>query len=91
MNLIEFLESEGYTEIREIEGRGLCGLKHFMFTTGLVYGMTKIEYEGRYCFERFSDAKEALNNWDGKGDPTGPWIKHKGSVEYSNPNLNEVE
>jgi len=64
--MIEYLKSEGYRELREIEGKGICGLMKFVFTTGLVIGM---------------------NSWDGKGDPSGNWIKYKGTGgERENPN-----
>jgi hypothetical protein len=84
------LAEQGYFNFKEIEGRGLCGLMKFVFTTGLVYGMDEFSYKGRYCFENTADAKEALYNWDGIGDPSGDWIKHKGSTEYSNPKSKQL-
>jgi hypothetical protein len=27
--------------------------------------------------------------WDGVDDPRGPWVKHKGHEEYTNPELKE--
>lgn len=84
--LNNILQKEGYTHLKFIEGKGVCGLMRFMFTVGLVYGLTAHLYEGRYCYESFLDAKEALDNWDGVGDPQDTeWIKHKGHREYSNP------
>lgn len=86
MDLVEYLKSEGYYEIREVPGRGICGLRKFIFTTGLVVGMTKDLYYGRYCYSNESDASKALNEWNGEGDPDGPWIKYKGMPEErSNP------
>lgn len=86
-NLRYFLESEGYTNLRQIEGRGWCGLRQFLFTSGLCYGLDTKGYKGRYCFAKPSEAFKSLASWDGKGDPEGDWIKHKGiSGEYSNPN-----
>jgi hypothetical protein len=90
MNIIEYLKSEGYYEIREIPGIGVCGLRKFIFTTGLVIGMDENLYYGRYCYAKESDASKALKEWDGKGDPSGPWIKYKGSPEErSNPLMEE--
>lgn len=85
-NLRTILESNGYFNLKEIEGRGVCGLLRFMFTVGLCYGLSENEYNGRYCYSNLSDAKEALDNWDGVGDPKDVlWIKHKGIAgEYSN-------
>lgn len=78
---IEFYGSIGYNCLRYIEGKGLCGLSNFMFTIGLVYGIDKVGYVGRYCYphEFLKEALVALADWDGNEDPTGPWIKHKGN------------
>lgn len=80
------LEQEGYTQICEKEGRGICGIYRFVFTTGLVYGMDETGYAGRWCFETMCEATSELEKWNGIGDPGGEWIKHKGkSGEYRNP------
>jgi hypothetical protein len=77
-----------YDHTREISGRGWCGLSRQIFTVGIVYGIDSSGYVGRYCFPSYADAKEALENWDGAGDPSGNWIKHKGGTgEYRNPTL----
>lgn len=86
-DLIKLLEIEGFTHIRVIDGK-ICGIKRFIFTTGLVVGLNKISYDGRFCYEHHSDAVAALNEWDGNGDPSGDWIKYKGiGGERSNNNL----
>ena len=88
--LIQKLESDGYKEIREIPGRGLCGLRQFMFTVGLCYGLQEYSFEGRWCYphEYALEALVALKVWDGKEDPAGNWVKYKGlDAEYSNPKL----
>ncbi len=87
--LEQYLTRQGYFDFREIPGRGICGLSHFAFTVGLVYGLHASGYEGRYCYPRMKDALDAYHSWNGEHDPSGPWIKHKGSIEYSNPNLDE--
>ena len=91
IELIKFLEDMNcYEFLQEIPGRGICGLQRFIYTVGLVYGLDKIGYEGRYCFplEKAQQAVIALQLWDGKNDPPFGWIKHKGRVgEYGNPNI----
>lgn len=87
--LYKFLTEQGYTNLVEIEGRGICGLFRFIYTTGLVYGLTEDDYVGRYCFHSNSDAVKSLISWNGIGDPSGPWMKHKGEVEYRNLKLIE--
>lgn len=89
--LKELLSREGYFALKEVPNRGIVGLCHFAFTTGLVYGITASVYEGRYCYPRAKDALEAFDTWDGVGDPPGPWVKHKGHIEYRNPNLDEED
>ena len=87
--LIQRLESEGYYNIRYVQGKGLCGLREFLFTIGLCYGLEENSYAGRYCYPKHSatDSHIALTTWNGKGDPIGNWIKHKGfGGEYTNAN-----
>ena len=84
-------EEEGYKKVRFIPNRGLCGLKRFAFTTGLVIGLDEIGYEGRYCFANNSDAEKSFAEWNGEGDPSGDWIKYKGQGgERSNPKLLKI-
>lgn len=76
--------------MREVEGRGLCGVQRFIFTAGLLTqlrfnGLT-YDYAARYCYPSAREAAEALLAWDGNGDPPGPWIKEKVS-ERANPAL----
>jgi len=89
--LIELLEKEGYQQIREIPGRGLCGIREFIFTIGICEGLTEHSYEGRWCYpkEIILEAAIAYGTWDGTSDPAGDWIKYKGKTEYSNPKLNK--
>jgi len=78
-----------YTGFRRINGV-LCALNRFNFTTGLVVGLHSDHYERRYCYEHLHDAHEALQTWDGRGHPGGPWIKCKGaSIDMLNPTLIE--
>lgn len=81
-----FLQSQGYYNVVEVEGRGICATQKFMFTTGLVYGLNQYSYKGRYCYETKQEAETALKHWDGENHPLGMWIKHKGyGIEESNP------
>lgn len=80
----------GYFDLKEIEDRGICGLLRMAFTIGLFYSIDEVGYVGRYCYPNLREAKDAINEWDGKKDPPGPWIKHKGSIEYRNPKRKEI-
>lgn len=84
--LMEELMQNGYSIIMRVPGRGVCAVIRMVYTVGLCYGLDKTGYRGRYCYETLQEAISALALWDGTGDPPGDWIKHKGRVEYSNPN-----
>jgi len=86
--LKSFLEKEGYTNLKEMNGK-VYGLERMIFTTGLFKGLTKHFREGRWCYHTYREAKLALEEWDGKGDPPGNWIKYKGRTEYRNPNYKD--
>ena len=77
--LIKSLEEQGYFAIKELPDGTLCGLCRFAFTIGLMIGLDETGYYGRYCYSNLSDAREALISYLGEGDPTGPWIKYKGT------------
>jgi hypothetical protein len=66
---------------REVPGRGLCGVQRFIFTCGLLTGLTfdgyTYNYTARYCYESTAEALVALMTWNGQGDPGGEWIKEK--------------
>ncbi len=85
-DLITELTKNNYMFLKYVPGRGICGLARMYFTTGLFYGLEWDTYQGRYCYESKLEALQDLFAWDGAGDPPGDWIKHKGHVEYSNPN-----
>ena len=78
--------AEGLSHFKNVHTRGLCGIRRFVFTTGLIIGIDYWGYYGRYCFNSHAEAVSALEKWDGQGDPEGDWIKYKGeSGERSNP------
>lgn len=84
-SLVAQLASHRYTNITKKAG-AVCAIAPFLYTTGLVVGLNKLEYERRYCYEHETDARQALAAWDGIGHPGGPWIKCKGTgVDLINP------
>ena len=81
------LTRDGYSNLRVIDGK-VCGLHVYLMTVGLVVGLNENGYERRYCYEHAQDACRALLSWDGRGHPSGPWIKCKGSCgDLLNPAL----
>jgi hypothetical protein len=63
-----FVAEMGYTNLRWINGQ-LCGLYRFLYTIGVVYGISENFYDGRFCFDNRLDAELFLKEWDGKKLP----------------------
>ncbi|VTU46213.1 hypothetical protein SRS16P2_00548 (plasmid) [Variovorax sp. SRS16] len=81
------LIASGYADVRAI-GDQVCAVKRFNFTTAVVVGLDDVGYQRRYCYEHQADARAALLAWDGRGHPSGPWIKCKGAgIDLLNPAL----
>jgi hypothetical protein len=72
-------EGHGYKNLTEKPNLGICGIREFMFTSGLCVGLTDDGPGRRYCYDHYPDALAALKEWDGTGHPGGPWIKCKGT------------
>lgn len=66
-----------FEAVRRLPTGELAGCRPQLFTTSLCVGVDDEAYRTRYCYERAEDAKAALTQWDGAGDPPGPWIKQK--------------
>jgi hypothetical protein len=75
----ESLNALGYQHVRAVPNQDTCGLMRMLYTTALVVGLDNTGYSRRYCYESYDDACYALSQWDGSGDPPGPWIKEKPS------------
>ena len=89
MNEKDFIEL-GYAFPRLLKSGEWAAVYPFLFTTGLVVGLNESGYRTRYCYKSPLEAAVALTNWDGLGDPPGPWIKQKGGVERTNPNFQNI-
>jgi hypothetical protein len=76
---IEFLNENGYTNIKAMQDGTCCAIQRQLYTAAIVVGLDRGGYKRRYCYERECDAREALMQWAGAGDPPGPWIKEKPS------------
>ena len=86
MDIKKHLEDMGYTDLKESEDGSYAGLMNFIFTTGLMVGMTQHSYKVRYCYEHRADALEALKTYTDGSVPEGPWIKAKGEgIDALNP------
>lgn len=91
-DFVKFLEEEGYKHVTYIPNKGYCGLYGFIFTVGLVTGLTRHDYRERFCYPHKDSihAILALTKW-GLNSPEKDdvpddeyWIKSKGTVEIYN-------
>lgn len=68
----------GYRAVRQLPDGRWIGVTAFIYTAGLVVGLTASSYDYRYCYATLAAALRDAEQWDGTGDPPGPWIKLKG-------------
>ena len=78
----------GYDPIKRLDTGEFAGIYDYMFTAGIVVGIDATGWRTRYCYESREQAEAALEQWDGRGDPPGPWIKQKPEDRYG-PGLAE--
>lgn len=81
------LVEDGYELATELPNGDVLVAKEMMFTTGLHVVKANYAHETRargdsgvrtrFCYEHREDAIDALTQWDGQGDPPGPWVKQK--------------
>jgi hypothetical protein len=71
-------EQGQFIAVRKREDGIWMGVSRFLFTWGLSYGLDETGRQGRYCYHSIADAIFACLQWDGRGDPPGPWIVEKG-------------
>lgn len=82
VSLEELFELHGYTRVKRLVTGDYAGVMKMMFTAGLFVGLDSTGYKTRFCYEHVRDAERALDEWDGTGDPPGPWIKQKPEDRY---------
>lgn len=73
----EAAEAVGYAACRVLPSGETAGLRQMITTVGLIVGIGPDEYRTRFCYPDAASALDAIQSWDGQGDPPGPWIKEK--------------
>lgn len=71
---------DGYWDARVVNGV-VIAYTPMAYTFGLFVGVEEHGYSHRYCYQHLTEVLDALEQWDGQGDPPGPWIKVKGLRE----------
>jgi hypothetical protein len=90
MKFDDFLEEEGYIGPRQLPTGDWLAVRPMVATVGLfvIENGDDIGYRYRYCYPNLVSAVIDLHLWNGQGDPTGPWVKQKGSgYDRLNPAL----
>lgn len=64
-----------YVAMRQLPDGRWLGVHRLMFHWTLHVDVSEMGYEDRYCYDHLLVAIEAMNAWDGTGDPIG-WKKH---------------
>lgn len=68
--LVLNLVRDGYSDLKLVGDRGVCGIIRFMYTVGVCYGMDATGREGRFCFDTMQNAQLFLKDWNGITEPT---------------------
>jgi hypothetical protein len=94
---VEFLHellaaNGGYSDARPIGGGRYACIVRFMYTVGIITGKIgdKTGFEGRWCYHNHRSAKQALDAWDGQGEPTG-WHRQPGTGRRVSTSADEVD
>lgn len=55
---------------------GECAwIARMVYTCAILYGFEELGHRDRWCYETAADARRALEEWDGQGEPEG-WHRH---------------
>jgi hypothetical protein len=68
----------GYSFVRQMKNGEWIGILQQIYTYRLCVGLDQFGYKRGYCYEKLIDAVVAVADYEGEGDPSGPWIKMKG-------------
>lgn len=76
---------------RKLDDGNVILVYRMFFNDRMTWGHQDDEgYERAFCFQQDGSAIIAALEWDGTGDPPGPWIKEVGTERYG-PGLKEIK
>jgi hypothetical protein len=80
LNWLVTEEGGRFTDPRLIDTDCWVAIKRFAYTHAIIIGEIgeTSGYLDRWCYRTYSDAKTALDAWDGIGEPSG-WHRHPSS------------
>ena len=71
----KMLRENDYTDYRMYENGIDAVIHRFMFTVAILSEIGWHVHGNRWCYESYEAAKEALDAWNGEGEPDG-WHRH---------------
>jgi len=80
LQFMQWLKDEGYTDIKPIPNKQWAAIKRKAFTHSIETGriFDHINVNECFCYPTYRDAKDALDAWDGTGEPD-KWIRSPGT------------
>lgn len=77
---LQWLIDLGYQHPRPLPGGRYACVVRMMFTHAIIVGKIgdRVGYIDRWCYRSAAEALDALEAWDGRGEPTG-WVRHPSS------------
>jgi hypothetical protein len=74
----EQIKGYGYECPKQFPSGEWAALRGMAFTVAICIGLDESGYARRFCYPDALSALLALAQWDGVGDPPGPWLVEKG-------------
>lgn len=76
-----WLVGQGYWAVRKLPTGEWVGGYDYLFTYGIVIGLTRATWRTRWCYPRVDFTRDQvagfIQQWDGEGFPPGLWLKQK--------------
>ncbi len=74
---LTWINTEGHSDARVIPGNQYACIRRFAFTFAILTGKIGdfTSYTNRWCYCDYAKARNALDAWDGIGEPVG-WHRH---------------
>jgi hypothetical protein len=68
-------EENDYLDYTEFPNGDNAAIMKLMFTFAILHNISYYSYDDRWCYQSYEEAKKALINWNGEGEPDG-WHRH---------------
>lgn len=88
--MAQLCKDNHYTDPVILPNGRYAAVAPFLFTHAIILGriFDKDSYQDRWCYKTYDLAKQAIEEWDGTGEPTG-WHRHPLTGRRRTENGNE--